>query len=264
VESRASGPGVHSCRITRVAGSEWGLSRVASVVLAAFVIWAFRGCGNARVSDDASPACTTRSSMPLDFASPATGTLSGPNLSADVCVGGTFAYLERTVYGRLIMIINSASEEDGVRFRLPTDALRADFATLLGVSTATPGTYSSANGDCGGIALCIYFPVPPSVDCGDSSVDCPPGCGLEGPVSDPLCMPINPETCYEANAASDCVGAATQQGSWTLKLVSVGPFVVTDGGTAGEGTFPVHGTFNAKMPSDADAGTGTATLDLTF
>jgi len=228
------------------------------------------GSGSSDAGVTGTPACTSDGGLPRTSAVPAFGTFMGPALSGDICAAGAFAYLERstgslTTPSQLLLIIDSAlsgNPSGFFQFTTPANAVGADLTILAGVSQATPGTYPSS-GACGGVAFCVYLPVPP-VDCGDASAptNCPAGCDPVGPVSGPTCMPTQPEDCYVAQGASDCVyGTQTPEGSWSLTLTSVVPHHGADGGL--DSDYVVHGTFATTMIGD-DAGLGTANLSVNF
>jgi hypothetical protein len=217
------------------------------------------------------PACTADGGFPRAAAVPAYGSFTGPELRGDVCAGGAFALLEHasgssSVPGQLLFILDTAlsgAPASFMRFAVPADATEGELTIFAGVSAAAPGVYPSSSG-CGQVALCVYLPIPASVDCGDAGAptSCPPGCSLEGAIDDLTCMPTTPENCYTANGSGDCVGGAqTPQGASTLTLTSVVPFDGADGGPGSD--FVVHGTFTTTMVGD-DAGLGTATMTLDF
>jgi hypothetical protein len=222
-------------------------------------------------ADVGSPTCVADGGFTQPSAVPAFGSFSGPELSGAICSGGAFAFLEHTsgslsTPSQLILIIDpalSGNPADFIHFATPVDATGGELTILAGVSAATPGTYPSS-GACGGVALCVYLPVPTSVDCGDAGAptSCPEGCSLQGPGTGPTCMPDTPENCYSAQGSSDCVyGTQTPNGSWTLTLTSVVPYGGGDGGPGDY--FVVHGTLTSIMVGD-DASLGSANLSVGF
>jgi hypothetical protein len=222
--------------------------------------------------DSGPPACTVDGGAEPVAATPAFGHVSGSTVNGDVCLGGAFVYLEHTqaslsVDSQFLLIIDS-SYSDGpatnVQFQTPTNATSGDLTIDVGVSAASPGVYGSAQGSCGGVVFCAELPIPASVNCGDAAapMSCPPGCALQGPALGPTCMPVGPENCYQAQAASDCVvGTKSPQGSWTLVLTSVAPYGGADGGPGSR--FIVHGALEATIVGAA-AGLGTANLSMYF
>jgi hypothetical protein len=153
------------------------------------------------------------------------------------------------------------------QIQAPAGAVYAAFAGDPGVSAASPGTYGSAMGACGRVGLCITFPPPPGLDCGDASCNygncnCPPGCAPAGPWPQFTCQPKGQYTCYAASAATDCgtqKSPQTPAGSWTLDLSSV----VFYGDAGPNQEYTVHGTFTATMV-EVDAAASTATLTVSF
>jgi hypothetical protein len=141
---------------------------------------------------------------------------------------------------------------------VPADSTMV-LTTLVGVSAATPGTYGSAQGDCGGIAICVATPIQAGLDCGNGTESCPPGCALQGPEDGLVCQPVQPETCYAAGPTNmSCTvqePAGEVMGSWSLELTSVAPVGPSPERSA------IHGSLTATMVTQPS---GTATLTLTF
>ena len=217
------------------------------------------GCGGSATGS--SPTCVATASSVPSPASVVSGTISGPGISADICSGDTFAYLET---GGLT-VINGGFDPGGVRFTIPSDAVSGGLASYFRISAVKSGAGSSTNGDCGSVAFCAMLPTPTTLDCGDAVANCPPGCAPQGPSSAVQCQPVAPTNCYVATSASDCLMSRTPRGSWTLTLTSVGPSVPLDGGVAGESRSEVHGTVSATLePDPPDATKAPATLRLNF
>jgi hypothetical protein len=216
------------------------------------------------VEVDADVPCVIDAAVPLG--SPASGTIAGSDVNGYVCRNGAFAYLETPVRSTspFIFILDTNFNADPstvMKFQLPADAVRGEVSVLAGVEASSPGTYSTANGACGAVVVCVTLPVPPGVDCADASFNCPPGCAPFGPVSAPMCIPVAPEHCYQAQGTMDCLGGGqAPRGSWTLNLTSVGPPIDDAGGLA---RTDVHGTLVADVTEDGDGGTA-ATLTLGF
>jgi hypothetical protein len=195
---------------------------------------------------------------------PASGTLVGDNVLAAVCLGGAFAYLEKPAYSTspYIFIANTAGSGTTTEFQRPADALFGEITVLTGVSAASPGTYGS-DSSCGSVVVCVGLPTPP-IDCGDSSFTCPAGCGLFGPVSNPMCQPVEPTDCWTAYTGALCVPGGHPQtpgGSWSLTLTSVD----SPGADVGiDARLNVHGSLTATLLGNGDAGLGPATLTLSF
>jgi hypothetical protein len=219
------------------------------------------GCGGSATGS--SPTCVATASSVPSPASLVSGTISGPGISADICSGATFAYLEPAQTG-VLAVINGGFDPGGVRFAIPSDAVSGGLASYYGIS-AVPGVSSSTNGDCGGVAFCATLPTPTTLDCGDAVANCPPGCAPQGAASAVQCQPVTPTNCYVATSTSDCLMSTTPRGSWTLTLTSVGPSVPLDGGVGAGSRSEVHGTVSATLePDPPDATKAPATLHLTF
>ncbi len=217
------------------------------------------GCGGS-ATGSSPPACVATASSVPSPASVVSGTISGPGISADICSGDTFAYLET---GGLT-VINGGFDPGGVRFTIPSDAVGGGLASYFRISAVKSGAGSSTNGDCGSVAFCAMLPTPTTLDCGDGVANCPPGCAPQGPSYAVQCQPVEPTNCYVATSASDCLMSRTPRGSWTLTLTSVGPSVPLDG-VAGESRSEVHGTVSATLePDPPDATKAPATLRLNF
>jgi hypothetical protein len=194
--------------------------------------------------------------------SPVYGTFAGPNVDVLVCDGGVFSYLfvptgSTSPYIELFHEDLAAAHSARFSIRQPQNVASVDFSALLGVSSTTPGTYTSVQ-TCGSIVLCLNFPIPAGLDCStDAGLDCPPGCTLEGPFSGPTCVPVQPSTCYVAQGSSDCVsGTQTPMGSWQLTLNSIILFSKATG-------YVTHGSLTATMVGDQDA-TDAFSLSLEF
>ena len=192
-------------------------------------------------------------------ASVVSGTISGPGISADICSGDTFAYLET---GGLT-VINGGLDPGGVRFTIPSDAVSGGLASYFRISAVKSGAGSSTNGDCGSVAFCAMLPTPTTLDCGDG-LQIVPGVRAAGPLVRGSVSAGGADNCYVATSASDCLMSRTPRGSWTLTLTSVGPSVPLDG-VAGESRSEVHGTVSATLePDPPDATKAPATLRLNF
>ena len=222
------------------------------------------GCGGSATGS--SPTCVATASSVPSPASVVSGTISGPGISADICSGDTFAYVEPAQGATgLLTVINSGFDPGGVRFTIPSDAVSGGLASYYGISAAKPGASSSTSGDCGIVSFCATLPTPTTLDCGNAAANCPAGCAPQGPASAVQCQPVAPTNCYVATSASDCLMSRTPRGSWTLILTSVGPSVPLDGGVAGESRSEVHGTVSATLePDPPDATKAPATLRLNF
>jgi hypothetical protein len=227
-------------------------------------------------TDPVGDVCVTDGGLAA-YQSPASGSFSGSDLDGVICTGGAFAYLERTqassyVGSQLLVIIGSSwsgNPANNLQFKNPANATGAMLTIMAGVSSASPGTYVSSLGQsCGGLAFCVYLPLPASVQCPDDAGACAaPYCAMQGPIMGPTCEPVTPEVCYVAQAASSCLpGSQTPLGSWTLTLTSVEPYS-SDAGSAGMSYYVVHGSLTAAMvedPSAPDAGLATASLTIGF
>jgi hypothetical protein len=238
------------------------VSRASVPSLISLIGAAAMGCGGSATGSP--PTCVATASSVPSPASVVSGTISGPGISADICSGDTFAYLEPATTG-VLAVINGGFDPGGVRFTIPSDAVSGGIASYYGISAMKPGVSSSTNGDCGSVAFCATLPTPTTLDCGDAVANCPPGCAPQGPASAVQCQPVAPTNCYVATSASDCLMSRTPRGSWTLTLTSVGPSVQLDGGASGESRSEVHGTVSATLePDPPDATKAPATLRLNF
>ena len=218
--------------------------------------------------DAGTPACVSDGGALNGSAVPAFGHFSGA-IDVDICAGGASAYVEHASGGsstpaRYLFVADSALSGDPssfFHFTNPGNAASAELGMFIGISSPSPGTYSSGGGACGNFAFCISFPVPPGVDCGDAGnvARCPPGCSLQGPGTGPSCMPVTPENCYAAHGSSNCLDSETPLGSWTLELSSV---TAADGGL-GTQDYEVHGGLTATLIGD-DAGLGEIDLTMGF
>lgn len=214
---------------------------------------------------DATALCSTDGGLQPDD-SVVSGGIDGPEIDGVVCAGGAFAYLERTVYGKFLMLIENSTMGDPSRrfqFQRPANVTSGELFLLTDIDAPTPGTYTSAQ-TCGSVTMCMNLPIPP-VDCGGRvNASCPPGCGLSGPISGPTCVPLAPYICYVAYAASDCLGyPQTVQGDWTLTLTSVDPY--DDSSPPGNHSYVVHGALSANLIGGAmTGGDEPATLSLAF
>jgi hypothetical protein len=208
-------------------------------------------------------------------ASPAYGTVTGTGLDALLCPGGAGAVIlsAGASYDTAPFIFELdytlAGGAADFLFEAPADASNGELSVLLGISSTSPGSYSSpAGSECGTMAFTYYLPVPPGLDCeAGAPPDCPPGCGticdnIIGGGCEP-CRPQPPGVSYSAQGNADCIGdTLTALGSWTLSLTSV---TEADGGTAGGLTYYTpHGTLTATMVNAGDAGADTATLSASF
>ena len=199
---------------------------------------------------------------PSSCAGAVAGTLHGPDFDGVFCAGSLDPYLfvPHPTYGETYTEPYDVSvfSVTDIPASVPAGSTM-DLTTLVGVSAATPGTYGSVQGDCGGIAICVATPIPAGLDCGNGTENCPPGCAPQGSEMDPVCQPIQPETCYTAGPADmSCIAqeaAGEVMGSWTLELTSVAPVGPSPQRSA------IHGSLTATMVAQPG---GTATLTLTF
>lgn len=222
-------------------------------------------------------ACTAGplSSNPVlpDPGSPTTGTVTGSEITARMCDGGTFAHgyqtsASPTPPSPLRVTINSYTADPTLDYSIarPADATRLRLSVDLGPSAAEPGTYTEISSPCGFIELCAVLPVPASAFCAPPTDVCPVGCTFAPPHT--TCVPVEPTTCWQASAAVLCNGASsTEGGSWRLTLSSAEPSVDTDG--SGNHVVVVHGTLDATLVKTDSGGTAssppnTATLSLSF
>lgn len=229
--------------------------------------WAFAtACSSTQATVDLPPACTAPALDPgiLAGASRVHGSVAGADVVATLCPNGALAQLIRQqdqdppLPARVVLLIESQAMDPTKVFQVvrPGDATRLLLNATLRISAALPGVYTEA-ATCGGLTLCVTQRVPASLHCptvvqGDV---CPPGCYVSTPGA---CAPLEPTTCYEANASAACNAASpsTSQGSWQLTLTSVEPG--SSEIAAGDPEFLVpHGTVEATLVKMADgAGTG--------
>jgi hypothetical protein len=231
--------------------------------------------GGAAFMPDASGCAPVPASTLPSGASPATGTIDGPNLHAVVCPGGVWARVESAgaLYDTApyFLILGYAIGENMAApvdfdFSSPVGANSGELDLMTGLSAPSPGVYTSPSGqDCGGSAFTYYLPLPPGIDCdGGTDVSCPNGCGRACPVSGCQgipCEPQPPSLSFVGAGSTDCIGdMQAPQGTWTLNLTSVTP--ASGSGSSLEYYTP-HGTLQASLPAD-DAGTGAADLAISF
>jgi hypothetical protein len=217
--------------------------------------------------------CTDNSSQQTDpNMSAASGTFSGA-LAGAICTGGTFAYVQSTPADDggapevelLIAAVGTGDPAARIRFQDGANVTGGELAVDIGISSATPGTYTQ-DVTCGSADLVADLPVPdPSICATDAeSFNCPDGCESTGP--NQPCTPIPPQITYAALAASDCRGySTTVMGSWTVTLTSLTAEPDAGTGTLGSVIYKAHGTLTAMLADqDPDAGTASVSLSLTF
>jgi hypothetical protein len=218
-------------------------------------------------------ACTDNASQQTDpHMTAASGTFSGA-LAGAVCAGGTFAYVQSTPADDggapqvelLIATVGAGDPAARIRFQDGADVTDGELSIDVGLSAATPGTYTQ-NGSCGAVVLIGDLPAPDPSICATDAQDfgCPNGCESTGP--DQPCTPIPPQAIYAAVAATDCHGyATTGGGSWTVTLTSLTAEPDAGTGTVGSLTYKAHGTLSATLADQsADAGTAGVSLTLSF
>ena len=218
------------------------------------------GCGGS-ATGSSPPACVATASSVPSPASVVSGTISGPGISADICSGDTFAYLET---GGLT-VINGGFDPGGVRFTIPSDAVSGGLASYFRISAVKSGAGSSTNGDCGSVAFCAMLPTPTTLDCGDGVANCPPGCAPQGPSSRGSVSAGGADKLlrgHERVRLSDVEDAS--------RLVDADPHLGRSVRSArrrvaGESRSEVHGTVSATLePDPPDATKAPATLRLNF
>lgn len=162
----------------------------------------------------------------------------------------------------MVEIINTYYGLPGSRFQYqkPNDVAYGELDAYVYIDALAPGRYQSAD-SCGSVSFATYLPVPASLDCQavpPDGMECPPGCALEGPVSDLSCMPLMPLVDYQAGSSMSCNYALPDEGSFTFSLTSVAP-------DAQSGSNIVHGSLTAQLlGGGGDAGTSMGTLQLEF
>jgi hypothetical protein len=217
--------------------------------------------------------CTDNTSQQTDpNMTAASGTFSGA-LAGAVCAGGAFAYVQSTPAGDggapeielLITTVGTGDPAARIRFQGGANINAGELYVDVGISAATPGTYTQ-DASCGATVLIGDLPAPdPSICATDAEVfGCPTGCESTGP--DQPCTPIPPQAIYAAVAAADCHGyPTTGGGSWTVTLKSLTAEPDAGTGTLGSLIYKVHGTLSATLgDQSADAGTAGVSLALLF
>ncbi len=212
---------------------------------------------------------------PPTYSSPASGSITGPNIDVTFDPINGDAYLEHTPgsyavaagYWVSINASTPANSATSTNFQKPTDATSGMLTVFVEVNSATSGTYSSTGlSRCSSAAYCAQLPIPSSVNCANvTGSDCPAGCSLQGPVMGPNCQPVTPELCYSADGAMTCAGETpTPQGSWSLTLTSVTPCSDNPNPSTNITHYVVHGSFTANLVGDSTDATDTATLTMLF
>jgi hypothetical protein len=217
--------------------------------------------------------CTDNSSQQTDpNMSAASGNFSGA-LAGAVCTGGTFAYVQSTPADDggapevelLIAAVGAGDPAARIRFQDGANVTAGEMDVDIGISAATPGTYTQ-DVTCGSAELVADLPAPdPSIcatDAGD--FNCPDGCESTG--QNQPCMPIAPQIIYAALAASDCRGyPSTAMGSWTVTLTSLTAEPDAGTGRLGSIIYKAHGTLTATLvDQQTDGGDASVSLSLTF
>jgi hypothetical protein len=217
--------------------------------------------------------CTDNASQQTDpNMTAASGTFSGA-LAGSVCTGAAFAHVESTPAADggapevqlLIATVGAGDPAARIRFQDGANVTDGALTVDVGISAATPGTYTQ-DGSCGAVVLIGDLPAPDPSICATDAMDfgCPNGCESMGP--DQPCTPIPPQAVYAAVAATDCRGyATTGGGSWTVTLTSLTAEPDAGTGTVGSLIYKAHGTLSATLADQsADAGTTGVSLSLTF
>jgi hypothetical protein len=218
-------------------------------------------------------ACTDNASQQTDpNMTAASGTFSGA-LAGAVCTGGTFAHVQSTPADDggapevelLIASVGAGDPAARIRFQAGANITAGELIIDVGISAATPGTYTQ-DASCGSVVLIGDLPAPDPSICATDAMDfgCPNGCYSTGP--DQPCMPIPPQVIYAAVATSDCHGyPTTGGGSWTVTLKSLTAEPDAGTGILGSLIYKAHGTLSATLADQsADAGTAGVSLTLSF
>ena len=230
------------------------------------VVIASTACGTKKQEPE--PACPPTVAG-ASTASLATGTVTGPNISAAVCSGGLVATVGPAVAGSAdpyLFFLSGAGGSGDFVFQNPATAIAGQPLATLDLSAAAPGESSTAAGQsCGGVYFSYQVPLSPGIDCdGGTDTTCPAGCNRSCPAlgcGEIPCEPNTTSTTYSATGPSRCTTTAATQpttGSWDLSLTSLDP---VDGGTGD--SYVAHGTLTATLVGPGGA-TDTATLSLTF
>ena len=235
------------------------------------------GTGGAHTDGGLGPfdggTCTDNASQQTDpNMTAASGTFSGA-LAGAVCAGGAFAYVQSTPADDggapevelLITTVGTGDPAARIRFQDGANITAGELYVDIGISAATPGTYTQ-DASCGATVLIGDLPAPdPSICATDAEVfGCPTGCESTGP--DQPCTPIPPQVVYAAVAASDCHGyPTTAAGSWTVTLKSLTAEPDAGTGILGSVIYKAHGTLSATLADQAvDAGAAGVSLALSF
>jgi hypothetical protein len=190
----------------------------------------------------------------LAGAIPVQGGVTGPSVSAQICPNGEFAVLEDgagETTDPFVLHLDTATSPFGTNYRYiafqdPANSVSGNIEAVMGAAAASPGTYNSLDGACGLLTVCAYLS-PTGSGCEDAAA---PTCSLG--------------RCYQARGVKSCDRSAsasqTAQGSWTLTLTSVAPYVANGVTTL---YHTVHGSLTAALVGIAPS-VGTATLSVTF
>ena len=203
--------------------------------------------------------------------SPASGTITGPNVSATFCNAGASVFVQS--YASYPTMTYLQLSHGNFQFANPTTASDAFVTGVAQIAAAAPGTYTSSDPtNCGNVGVSYALPVPVGVDCGDGGLvgpSCPPGCtsACSGLGCEP-CAPNQPEGSYFAAGGGTCFDeSVTAVGSWTITLDSVERYTGDAGAAQGRVNYVAHGSLSAQLVGgvdDSDAGNEPATLTMTF
>jgi hypothetical protein len=210
------------------------------------------------------------------YASPASGSLLGPNIDVSLQPGDAVAYLEHTpgsyavAAGYWLSLSGTTrTPANPTRIRIPADATSGMLTVFVEIPAPSPGTYTStALSRCSSVGYSVSLPIPTSVDC-STATTCPAGCQLTGAMTAPRCEPTTPELGFFARGAMGCAGEpSTALGSWSLKLTSVSPCSDNPSSVNEITYFVVHGSLTANLIGDNEiaptTGADTATLTMNF
>lgn len=206
----------------------------------------------------------------LPFESPASGTVSGPDVGCTVCNVAAHVFVQS--YATYPTTAYLELSQGAFQFTEPKAALDASITGIVEIAAAAPGTYTSSDAsNCGNLLFSYQLPVPPGVDCGDGTItgpNCPPGCsigGCSGFGCGP-CVPLQPEGLYVAQGGGTCLDMTEQaSGSWMVTLTSVEPYTGDAGMSQGRMLYAAHGSLTAHLlGGEGDAGNEPAIMTLAF
>jgi hypothetical protein len=230
---------------------------VSVVMLLGASAWVACGGGAGGPGAAGSSGCPATAVTPPAGSVPAQGSVAGTGVAGQLCSNGVSAVLESTEGAEMppnpfVFALQTAADVPGtndfyVTYDDPPNAYGGDALIIVGLPSASAGTYESSSGTCGKLQVCVLLPVA-GATCADDGTCAPDG---------------SPSYCYEGlgpTACDDSRTVQTPEGSWSLTLTSVSPTVVNGVTTLNQ---TVHGHFSATLVRSAP-GQGSATITATF